>query len=116
MGFAPAVAETQGNLRKAVSSPRAWGCTEVAAPVGGADEIIPTRVGVHRCARVVGLGRLHHPHARGGAPPSPQRHEFLQRSSPRAWGCTGIWPSRRIRQGIIPTRVGVHRTCRGVIH
>src|SRR5690606_23796794 len=92
-----------------VSSPRAWGCTELAREALSWFEVVPTRVGVYRIGKFSWCIRKCRPHARGGVPPSMVRMAMPVCSSPRAWGCTVTVELFCQRRCVVPTRVGVYR-------
>jgi hypothetical protein len=91
------------------SSPRTWGCTLITDSVMALALLIPTHVGVHRCAQRPRNTAGTHPHARGGAPDTVLSGALLHTSSPRTWGCTVSVPAARTALSLIPTHVGVHR-------
>src|SRR5690606_19686319 len=91
------------------SSPRAWGCTALASAQLAAMGVVPTRVGVYRPGAAGVVTDACRPHARGGVPPTANWRMASSRSSPRAWGCTGLLGERRHAGSVVPTRVGVYR-------
>ncbi len=69
------------------SSPRAWGCFRRPPVARRLRGVFPTRVGVFPQPRRRTSPRRSLPHARGGVSVHPSMLNFLDRSSPRAWGC-----------------------------
>ena len=69
-------------------SPHAWGWTVRPTHKGRATGVLPTRVGVDRCASSFPSVRHSSPHTRGGGP-RHQRHRRRNAAfSPHAWGWT----------------------------
>src|SRR5690606_36451217 len=93
------------------SSPRAWGCTELAPVAQLLSRVVPTRVGVYRSGGRSPAGCCCRPHARGGVPRPDSAGHGQPRSSPRAWGCTVARSLVNRYELVVPTRVGVYRLC-----
>ena len=69
------------------SSPRPWGCFQLAAQGMVYVEVFPTPVGVFPLSSAVRWCRCGLPHARGGVSPVFWISCWPRRSSPRPWGC-----------------------------
>ena len=100
-----------GSIKKvnnlSVSSPRTWGCFQVAATNGRKRIVFPTHVGVFPCRaryhpRGAGL-----PHARGGVSDLEGLSAAGTPSSPRTWGCFLIVEKICKPSFVFPTHVGV---------
>src|SRR5690606_32830989 len=91
------------------SSPRAWGCTVTAYSEEDEGVVVPTRVGVYRRWASPAVWIHGRPHARGGVPPATMPWSVVNRSSPRAWGCTVRDDTPPTVTLVVPTRVGVYR-------
>ena len=93
--------------RRPGSSPRPWGCFRVVAVVQGADEVVPTPVGVFppRGAPMTMMRRR--PHARGGVSDADEFSTETEKSSPRPWGCFCPRGGSSRYGWVVPTPVGV---------
>ena len=90
-------------------SPRTWGCTDDCCERTSCFCVVPTHVGVYRCAGCSRAGRSCCPHARGGVPPPMRAASRRGSLSPRTWGCTGTAAHHRGLPPVVPTHVGVYR-------
>ncbi len=94
-------------------SPRPWGWTAWACMPHPTMPVLPTPVGVDR-EWAVNLARSPRaPHARGGGPSGHEIPPLTSSCSPRPWGWTGSGEPGPARPGVLPTPVGVDRTCSG---
>ena len=97
----------QFRYRDVPSSPRAWGCFHRRDGVEDAENVFPTCVGVFLLSHGNASRRTGLPHVRGGVSGDIMAVKYIDRSSPRAWGC--------FRQTIAVLRAGpVFPTCVGV--
>ena len=89
------------------SSPRTWGCFQVAKELPRGAVVFPTHVGVFPGYARGHFGASGLPHARGGVSMRPSCRGRSPWSSPRTWGCFYWKPSRPCRCNVFPTHVGV---------
>ncbi len=73
--------------RKAMSSPRTWGCFRCAVFGDAKIPVFPTHVGVFLVREETPQGSPRLPHARGGVSGLQARASSDLASSPRTWGC-----------------------------
>ncbi len=99
--FAPAMVSSDR------SSPRLWGCFQLASGVIRDHLVFPTPVGVFPCGRISGGCCANLPHACGGVSYKKRKGCRLQESSPRLWGCFPHHEGRSSRGLVFPTPVGV---------
>ncbi len=71
-------------------SPRAWGWSVRSLMNVWLRSVLPTRVGMVRCASLAVTKRRSSPHARGDGPALCAPRQTTSRFSPRAWGWSGI--------------------------
>jgi len=69
------------------SSPRPWGCFLEQESKHLTGLVFPTPVGVFPLTGSTGTSSSGLPHARGGVSIKIQRAMFVDKSSPRPWGC-----------------------------
>ena len=91
------------------SSPRTWGCTDLAIERALLAELFPTHVGVYRRVGRFPDGPSPLPHARGGVPGVSMKVVSTGTSSPRTWGCTDVGGLPLDIGRLFPTHVGVYR-------
>ena len=93
--------------RRALSSPRVWGCFYERPEHAGVAHVFPTRVGVFpkspRCVPPPSCL----PHACGGVSNWTGSFSGISGSSPRVWGCFFDSVEMLTRIPVFPTRVGV---------
>ena len=98
-------------MRRRTFSPHAWGWTVLDPCPNIPHDVLPTRVGVDRLSKRRPLLGMCSPHTRGGGPVPWELCSLTSKFSPHAWGWTdakvGILP----RTNVLPTRVGVDRSC-----
>ena len=89
------------------SSPRMWGCFSTITASYMVRGVFPTHVGVFlvQPSSHPPFGRL--PHACGGVSVSRWKFAYLQRSSPRMWGCFHPRVAIVNAKRVFPTHVGV---------
>ena len=92
-------------------SPHAWGWSAQGVQAGQAHLVLPTRVGMVReigaATRLAGSS----PHTRGDGPHSDASTEREPRFSPHAWGWSVSLAQRNGMRVVLPTRVGMVRSC-----
>ena len=93
--------------RRAVSSPRMWGCFQVKAQLERMDRVFPTHVGVFPHDAHEGFCSERLPHACGGVSMRTGNASSLGRSSPRMWGCFLVLKLPPKLEPVFPTHVGV---------
>ena len=92
---------------KGLSSPRPWGCFQVARRGTEDCPVFPTPVGVFPTSWPEPKSRLGLPHARGGVSCPESTPARAARSSPRPWGCFHVVAVAVDAMGVFPTPVGV---------
>ncbi len=92
-------------------SPRTWGWTAIAGLPALGREVVPTHVGVDRSTIISTSSPASCPHARGGGPAMAGVKGRSGRLSPRTWGWTVAQKTGRLPFGVVPTHVGVDRSC-----
>ncbi len=90
-------------------SPPAWGWSACARTTTGDGDVLPTRVGMVRSARVTRSRRWCSPHPRGDGPFQSLVVSFRDQFSPPAWGWSALGPLQLHRGFVLPTRVGMVR-------
>ena len=92
-----------------VLSPHAWGWSAgLLVPLVVCD-VIPTRVGMVRSNKPTTARAMRYPHTRGDGPGAYTRRNSGELLSPHAWGWSGLDGADWMREGVIPTRVGMVR-------
>ena len=76
------------------------------------DEVLPTRVGMVRVQAADGSGYGRSPHTRGDGPEFSEPCRTARLFSPHAWGWSVENEYHRARDEVLPTRVGMVRSCR----
>ena len=91
------------------SSPRVWGqvSSDLYSIYGFG--IIPTRMGTSRLPRCKNKLKRDHPHAYGDKCSKRASLISARGSSPRVWGQENGNAEARVKEGIIPTRMGTSR-------
>ena len=98
--------------RRALFSPRPWGCSGPQAHARLDQRLLPTPVGMFRSQSSAARRSRPSPHARGDVPrfrpAAGVRHHF----SPRPWGCSGVHRLCVPADALLPTPVGMFRASR----
>ncbi len=90
-----------------LSSPRRWGCFQVASVTDMLMYVFPTQVGVFLHWRLIVLRRFGLPHAGGGVSHETRHRPSNRPSSPRRWGCFPLSICVTTTKQVFPTQVGV---------
>ena len=94
-------------MRRAVSSPRTWGCFFPVAARLHSQRVFPTHVGVFLPHGACAVYALSLPHARGGVSLYAAFPSRPGTSSPRTWGCFSAEKIAKEEYKVFPTHVGV---------
>ncbi len=100
---------------KGLSSPRPWGCFQVARRGTEDCPVFPTPVGVFPLTPTLSHGRHRLPHARGGVSKIDRFGDLESRSSPRPWGCFRHQVRHAPGEEVFPTPVGVFPPSRAML-
>src|SRR5271166_5167439 len=95
-------------------SPHAWGWSATTQQEPKPQRVLPTRVGMVRDTAQTGRYRCCSPHTRGDGPQSRTPATKAAEFSPHAWGWSVHVPVDVGRISVLPTRVGMVRTCGGL--
>ncbi len=90
-----------------LSSPRRWGCFSIYPQTTPMSFVFPTQVGVFPGWISKGSVKISLPHAGGGVSKLLDRRTFINKSSPRRWGCFSQAIEAGRKAGVFPTQVGV---------
>ena len=92
-------------------SPPAWGWSGRLAGLHGRIGVLPTRVGMVRILSLTSGNPLGSPHPRGDGPMTSEVLVVDIEFSPPAWGWSATFRGRKTSLEVLPTRVGMVRTC-----
>ena len=96
-------------LHALLLSPREWGWTVWTERVIEQHVVVPTRVGMDRCRSAWCRRRWRCPHASGDGPRLAHQRPRPEVLSPRVWGWSERPRPGRLRDQVVPTRVGMVR-------
>src|SRR4051794_7460380 len=93
-------------------SPRPWGWTEIKQQLKGAEDVVPTPVGMDRVVAAEQRTANRCPHGRGDGPAASAAARMALPLSPRPWGWTATDSGSGASKVVVPTPVGMDRPLR----